>query len=210
VENHKDCKEVTVLEKITKNVKTSTMFNETEHLINEIIENIDKIRQNRETNSSAVKEQKRIIENEIQEMRTKINNHLDKLQDDLMKELTEAEKQVIEDAREVLVSLDEKQAHLTEYQTNIVNIKKYASDLQTFIAVKQIGKEVETQDTCLQSLVNSDSLNQTKISYKVHTGLKTIATIVQKFADVVVESKPCQMIFVRKQDKQAQMMVAEL
>jgi Skp family chaperone for outer membrane proteins len=133
------------------------MFNETEHLINEIIENIDKIRQNRETNSSAVKEQKRIIENEIQEMRTKINNHLDKLQDDLMKELTEAEKQVIEDAREVLVSLDEKQAHLTEYQTNIVNIKKYASDLQTFIAVKQIGKEVETQDTCLQSLVNSDN-----------------------------------------------------
>jgi hypothetical protein len=46
---------------ITKNVKTSTMFNETEHLIKEMFENIDKIRQNRETNSSSVKEQKRII-----------------------------------------------------------------------------------------------------------------------------------------------------
>jgi hypothetical protein len=33
VENHKDCKEVTVLGNITKNVKTSTMFNETEHLM---------------------------------------------------------------------------------------------------------------------------------------------------------------------------------
>jgi hypothetical protein len=40
--------------------------------------------------------------------------------------------------------LDEKQKELTEYQTNIVNIKKYASDLQTFIAVKQIEKDVET------------------------------------------------------------------
>jgi hypothetical protein len=56
----------------------------------------------------------------------------DKLQENLMKELTEAEKQVTEEAREVLVSLDEKQIKLAEHQTNIVNIKKYASDLQTF------------------------------------------------------------------------------
>jgi predicted nucleic acid-binding Zn-ribbon protein len=63
------------------------MFTETEHLIKELIDNIGKIRQNKETNSSAVKEQKRIIENEIQELRTKINNHLDRLQENLMTEL---------------------------------------------------------------------------------------------------------------------------
>jgi len=210
LENHKDCKEVTVLENIIKNIKTSNMFNEVKHLIQEMIENIGKIRQNRETNSSGVKEQKRIIENEIQELRTKFNNHLDKLQENLMKELTEAEKQVTEEAREVLVSLDDKQTKLTEHQTNIVNIKKYASDLKAFIAVKQIERDVETQDTCLQSLVNSDSLNQTKLSYKIDTGLQTIATSIQKFGEVVVELKPCEMIFVRKKHKQAQMMVAEL
>jgi hypothetical protein len=89
-------------------------------------------------------------------------------------------------------------------------MKKYASDLQTFIAIKQIEQEVETQDTCLQSLVNSDSLNQTKLSYKIDTGLKNLTTSIQKFAEVVAESKPCEMTFVRKKDKQAQMMVAEL
>ena len=210
VENHKDCREVDVLENITKNVKTSTMFNEIEHLIKELIENIGKIRQNREINSSSVKEQKRIIENEIQERRTKINTHLDKLQEDLMKELTEAEKQVTTETHELHVSLDEKQRKLTEYQTNIANIEKYASDLQTFIAVKQIEKDVETHDTCLQSLINSDSLNQTKLTCKIDTGLKNIAISIQKFAEVVVESKPCGMVFVRRKDKQAQMMVAEL
>jgi chromosome segregation ATPase len=135
VENHKDCREVAVLENITKKEKTSTMFNEVEHLIKELIENIGKIRQNRETNSSTVKEQKRkrIIENEIQELRTKINTHLDKLQEDLMKELTEAEQQVTTETHELHLSLDDKQRKLTEYQTNIANIEKYASDLQTFI-----------------------------------------------------------------------------
>jgi hypothetical protein len=43
-----------------------------------------------DTNSGTVTEQKRIIENEIRELRGKINNHLDKLQGDLLNELTEA------------------------------------------------------------------------------------------------------------------------
>jgi hypothetical protein len=60
--------------------------------------------------------------------------------------LTEAETHVTEETCELLVSLDEKQKELIEYQTNIVNIKKYASDLQTYLAVKQIEKDVETQD----------------------------------------------------------------
>ena len=33
---------------------------------------------------------------------------------------------------------------------------------------------------------------------------------IQKFAEVVVESKPCEIVFVRRKDKQAQKMVAEL
>ena len=182
------------MEEIINNVKTSSMFHETEHLIKEMIETIGKIRKNRETNSSSVKEQKRIIENEIQELRSKITNHLDKLQENLMTELDESEKQVTDETRELLLSLDEKQKELTEYQANIVHIEKYASDLQTFIAVKQIDKDVETQDTCLQSLINSDSLNQTKLTYKIDTGLKNITTSIQKFAEVVVEAKPCEMV----------------
>ena len=67
-----------------------------------------------------------------------------------MKEMTEAEKHVTEESCELLESLHEKQKELTEYQTNVVSIRKYASDLQAYIALKQIEKEVETQDTYLQ------------------------------------------------------------
>ena len=103
-------------------------------MINEMIETIGKIRQNREDNSNAVRKQKIIIENEIREVRTKINNQLDKLQEGLMKELTAEENLKTEQTRELMESLDKKQKELTEYQTNIVGIAKYASDLQTYIA----------------------------------------------------------------------------
>ena len=63
---------------------------------------------------------------------------------------------------------------------------------------------------CLQSIVNSDSLNETKLSYKMDSGLKTIATSFQKFGEVVIESMPSGLTFVIEKDKQAQMMVADL
>jgi hypothetical protein len=52
--------------------------------------------------------------------------------------------------------------------------------------------------------------SKAKLSYKIDSGLKTIAINIQKFGEVVVESKPCEMNLVRKKDKQAQMMVASL
>jgi transcriptional regulator CtsR len=55
-------------------------------------------------------------------------------QEDLMKELTEEENLKTEDTRELMASLDKKQKELTEYQTNMVSINKYASDLQAYIA----------------------------------------------------------------------------
>ena len=210
LENHKDCKEVAILENIIKNVKTSNLFNEIELLIDELIETIGIIRQNRKTNASAVKEQNILVESELRELRRKIDKHLDKLQENLIMELTEKEKGITEQTRELLVTLDEKQKEMTEHQTNIVNIEKYASELRTFIAVKQIEKDVETQDSCVQSIINSDSLDQAKLSYKMDTGINTIITSIQKFGEVVVESKPCELTLVRGKDKQAQIMVAVL
>ena len=68
-----------------------------------------------------------------------------------MTELDEVETQVTDETRELLVSLDEKQKKTHRIPDKYSQHKKYASNLQTFIAVKQIEKQVETQDTCLQS-----------------------------------------------------------
>jgi hypothetical protein len=51
--------------------------------------------------------------------------------EDLLSELTEAVSIVTSQTSELMASLDEKQKELSEYKTNMVNIKQYASDLQT-------------------------------------------------------------------------------
>jgi hypothetical protein len=62
----------------------------------------------------------------------------------------------------------------------------------------------------MDTAVNSDSLKQTKITCNIDTSLKTLTTSIQSFGEVVVESKPCELTLVRKKDKQAQIMVADL
>lgn len=198
LEDHRQCKDVSILEHVIKNVKTSVTFNEIEQLIDELTETIGKIKQNRENNSADVSEQKRVVEHEIWELRAKINKHLDKLQEDLMKELTEAETKIQVKTSELLSSLDKKKKELAEYQTNMVNIKLYASDLQTFLSMKQIESSIETHDTYIHALVNSESLNQTILSCKIDTWLKNIITTIGKVGEVVVESKPCELTFVGK------------
>ena len=70
--------------------------------------------------------------------------------------------------------------------------------------------DIDTHDTSVQALVNSCNLNQTKLSCKIDTRLKNIVTSIEKFGEVVVESKPCEITLVRKKNKQAQIMVADL
>jgi len=210
VESHKECTNVAILKDITKIVKKSVQFNEVEQLCDELLKIVGKIKQNREKNLVDVCEQKQMVESEIWELRTKINDHLDKLQEDLMKELTKEETKIIEKTCELLSSLDEREKALIEYQANVANIKQYASDLQTFLAMKQIESGIETHDTSLQALVNSDSLTQTKLSCKIDRRLKNVITNIETFGEVVVESIPCELSFAKRKDKQAQMMVPDL
>jgi hypothetical protein len=63
MENHSECLDVAILENTVKDVKTSAIFNEIEQLINDMTEAIGKIRLNRQTNSSAVREQKILFHN---------------------------------------------------------------------------------------------------------------------------------------------------
>jgi len=56
--------------------------------------------------------------------------------------------------------------------------------------MKQIESDIETHDTALHALVNSDSLRQSTLSSKIDTGLRNIITSIEQFGDVVVESKP--------------------
>ncbi|VDI76129.1 Hypothetical predicted protein [Mytilus galloprovincialis] len=208
VESHMECKELTDIDDITRNIKSSNMLAEIEQTLSEIAENIKRLRLDREDNLASLGKKSREIEKEILETRARINLYLDKLQDAILKDLKTKEEEENYKIRRLMKSMTDKEKEIAELQTNIGNMKQYASELQTFLALKHIEKDVVAEEKYIQSMVKSDDANQVDFSCKINPSLQGLISAIQKFGDVVVTTDPCNIPILKQKDKQAQIMVA--
>jgi chromosome segregation ATPase len=78
------------------------------------------------------------IEKEIKQTRLAINDHLDKLEKELLTKLEEEGDSEKGQLMELVATLAEKETEILECQDNLQNIKSHATDLQTFLGLKQI------------------------------------------------------------------------
>jgi hypothetical protein len=72
----------------------------------------------------------------IYEMRVKINSHLDTLEHNILKELDDAEDKIKSKIDNLLTHLSRNSKTVEGLQSDIVAVKEYASDLQTFLGSK--------------------------------------------------------------------------
>jgi serine kinase of HPr protein (carbohydrate metabolism regulator) len=74
---------------------------------------------------------------------------------------------------------------LYQSQVNIENIKKYASELQAFLALKQIQGISMKNENYIQSLVEDDNLKQTKLSFKADDQILNLLNIFPDTFDII-------------------------
>ncbi|CAG2198768.1 unnamed protein product [Mytilus edulis] len=208
VESHIQCKELIDIEDITRNIKSSNAFADVEQTLSEIAENIKRLRIDRDDNLALIGKKSKEIEKEVLETRSRINLHLDKLQDAILKDLKTREEEESNKIRRLLKSMTDKEKEIAELQTNIANIKQYASELQTFLALKHIEKDVVAEEKYIQSMVKSDGAKQVDFSCNINPSLQGLISAIQKFGDVVVTADPCKIPIQKHRNKQAQMVVA--
>ncbi|XP_063401788.1 uncharacterized protein LOC134686012 [Mytilus trossulus] len=208
VKSHNDCKGLSDINELIKNVKTSNAFYEIEQTLLEVAENLKRLRAHQKDNLNSLKDKRKEIEAEITQARAKINHHLNKLQDDLMKELIAVEKKESNNIDKLLTSLKKKEKEITEIQENLANIKQHASELQTFLIMKNIEKDIAVGETFIESVSKSETTNQINVSYQINKSLQEITVSVQEFGEINVRSDPCDFIIQKRKDRQAQIMVA--
>ncbi|XP_063402630.1 uncharacterized protein LOC134686790 [Mytilus trossulus] len=207
VKSHNDCTGLTDINEIIKNVKTSNAIYEIERNLLEVIENIKRLSTNRKENLKSLENKKKEIKAEIKQTRTKVNDHLDKLQDDLMKELITVEQKESFKIQKLLTTLKKKEKEITEVQENITSIKQHASELQTFLTMKDIEKDIAVEERYLQSLSTSDTMNQVNISCQIDKSLQQITASVQKFGEINFCFDLCDFSIQTKKERQAQIVV---
>lgn len=208
VEMHNKCNDLTDINNMIGNIKSSAAFLEIDNTLSEVADNFKRIRINREENLASIGEKRKAIEIQIHNFRTKINERLDKLQDDIMGELKTVEEIESNKIRQLLSSLIQKEKEIVECQGHFENTRKYASDYQSFLALKQIEKYVSNEDDFIQMIIKEEHANQIDITCSVDTSLQTFTASVKKFGDVLVNSSPCSITILKRKLQQAQINVA--
>ncbi|CAC5390299.1 unnamed protein product [Mytilus coruscus] len=207
VKSHNDCKSLTDINELIKDIKNSNAFYELEQTLMEVVKNIKQLSTNRNETLKSIENKKREIEAEIKQTRINVNHHLDKLQDDLIKELMKVEQEEKSKIEKMLSTLKSKEKEITEVQENIASIKRHASELQTFLTMKDIEKDIAVEEKFIQSITTSDSKNQVNISCQINMSLQQMTASVQKFGEINVSSDPCDFPIQKRKDRQAQIMV---
>ncbi|CAG2210089.1 unnamed protein product [Mytilus edulis] len=178
-------------------------------MITENAENIRRISINKHENLTSLQEERQRIENGIVQTRIKINNHLDKLQADLIQDLYVKELKERKKIQQVLKSLEEREGQLKEIQTNFVNIKKYASDIQLFLSMKQIENSIVKDEAFVESLIENRSICQVGLDLKYTIDTEFLTVGMPSIGQVGVDYSSCQVRFTKNKDNQAQTMATK-
>ena len=206
--SHNNCKDLVPLENVVDNVKNSSSVQEMEHLLDDLTKNIKTIIASGQDNLDMLNETKAGIEKEINQMRLAINGYLDKLEKEHLTKLQEAGDSAKGQIMELVATLAENEKEILECQDNLQNIKTHATDLQTFLGLKQIEHEITKNERFVQSLIDDQKVSKTTLHCKINQTLQTLTTDVHCFGEVTTSITPCDITLVRRKDKQAQMMVA--
>ncbi|XP_052067490.1 uncharacterized protein LOC127706827 [Mytilus californianus] len=205
-EKHRECKEMFPVEDVIQNSKTSVAFTEIEYSLKEMKENITLILGDRQKNISSLSAAKNKIESEILAIRQQINHHLDKIQDHFIVELNSAVENSTQQIQNVLACLQENQREIEECIEDMIIIKKHATDLQTFLGIKELENKLNDTEIKLLSGRNGERLAQTVVSYQLNSVLQNINDEINTFGKTVVDIRTCELSLQRRKDGQAQLM----
>ncbi|CAG2191500.1 TRIM2_3 [Mytilus edulis] len=209
IETHNECKDLIAIDDIVQNVKSSSAFFEVEQTLVQMLENVRRIRNDRTENLKCLLDQRVKIERDIKQTRKLINDHLDKIQDKTIKELYANEENESKRIKLLLCEIEDIEKGISDLQGNQNNIRQHASELQTFLALKHIEKEVSDKAECIQSVLKNEDMKIKTLALEVNKDVQNICRA-DCFGSVSVDSKSCKVVIDSNKNKEAQMMIPSL
>jgi hypothetical protein len=203
IKTHRECSDVIPIDEVVDNAKTSQNFQDLRQEVEDLVENIKRLRTDREKNLTTVNNQvqKHILN--VQNFRRNINQHLDKLEEELKSELQKLENKAKTDIMGTIAILKDKENDIVKRQKNIEDITKHASDFQAFFGMREVKSNVTEHERYIQSLHDDQKFAQIKMTCSIDTKIQDILTGVKSFGSVAFQTGRSSVSLVRNKNKQA-------
>ena len=206
-EHHSKCK-ICKLSEAAKGSKTSTALADLENEIQSTSQTFAEYQEKEDKFNTDLKQQEKNVRDEVNSIRRKINNHLDQLQENLLRDLELRYNICTKNVKDNCYALKVKEEEIIALHSRLSNIKKYASEKQVFIGIRQIGNLLYRQ----KQQVRKDLSKQTMYSLELKTNDNTQSLLSNfvSFGDIVVRESSDTVKFVDHSKKQAQLNIQKL
>ncbi|XP_052065266.1 uncharacterized protein LOC127705046 isoform X2 [Mytilus californianus] len=207
VKDHGKCGEIFLLGEVVRDIKTSESFIDLEQNLDDLFDDIIQIRKERETNIESIKDQKKKIAVQVCHLKNQVIQHLNKLEEKFIKELDQIEFNCCDLTSSIVSLFQDKAKEINQMKSEIKHTKKYASDLQAFLSMREIQAKTTEYEKHLQSSI--EDKNYAKISIKSTIDSKILDFLfVDTIGSITVNKSPSAHVYLKKRkNRQAQMQV---
>lgn len=207
VKDHGRCGEILSLKEVVNDIKTSESFVDLEQSLEDLFDNIIKIRKKKESNITSIKDQQTKITAHICDFIKEVIQHVEKLGEAFIKELDQHEFNCTNTIRSSVSSLQNKEKEIHQMKSYIQNTKKYASDLQTFLSMRELQAKTTEYEKNFQSSIENENDEIINIEIEINSKIQDILTV-DRFGSIKVEKSPSTYSDQkRRKDRQAQIQV---
>ncbi|CAC5402616.1 unnamed protein product [Mytilus coruscus] len=188
--NHRECKDMVSIDDVAKNVISSTSYSNLQRDIGNLEENLSMVMTKRQENLTNVEIQESSIESSIKDMRRKLDEHLNNLHKDVLQELTSKAEICKTNVKMSLADLESRLEVASEINTSISQIKEVATDVQVFLAIREIEKLVKIEHNWLQESLRQNKMNELSLDLTMDT--TNIHSTLKSFGSVTISNKPAE------------------
>ncbi|CAC5399741.1 unnamed protein product [Mytilus coruscus] len=206
---HKQCDGIENLQTLTKNVKSSAFVEDLEANVQDIKTNIDELLKDRTQNILNIDKQKDSLLKQIARTKSDIINYLNKLEKQLVCNLTEVINKEKSRLGKLVSDLQERKSRIHQIHEDLRSIKQFAADIDVFLAIKELNKTVQTEESIIFDLQTDTSLFQTEILLQKSEDIETLENNVKTFGKILIMSKPLKMNLMKKKKMQAQLFISK-
>ncbi|CAC5422136.1 unnamed protein product [Mytilus coruscus] len=205
IHDHTKCTEnILPLENVIKHSKTSQIFHDLNQSISDLETNIKHMRIARENNLAEIADQCKSAVKKIRDFRIKLNHHLDTVVQTLMIELAGTESKCSQQIKDTLKKLNAVELEISNFNTTLQGIKQHASELQVFLATREIEKQVSEIEKSLNAMMENKLFDNLTVSLEIDKKIENILSNVKMFGTLSIETVPANEKLINRKSRQAQ------
>ncbi|XP_063442935.1 uncharacterized protein LOC134723243 [Mytilus trossulus] len=161
--DHSECPGITSLVKVVQGVKESAFYHSIMKNIEDLTEYASKLQKNRNENADKLQQEKRFLFEKVKSKRKEIASHLDKLEEDLLQQIDSTMTQESQQINEAVSNLQKKIDTLTEYKSQISSLIENATEVQTFLGLKEIDNNIVKEEENMSRMVVEPGMKETSV-----------------------------------------------